>query len=71
MRKNGSLRGLQQPDGGDFQGVALKVSCDVDAKVVFLVRGFEGFEDLGISLGVELQELLVLGDNAETAGGAL
>jgi hypothetical protein len=53
-------RGLQQFDRRDFQRIALHVAADVHAKVVFLVRGFESFNDLCVSLCIELQELLVL-----------
>jgi hypothetical protein len=52
---------LQQFDGRDFQRIALDVSVDIYAQVIFLVRRFEGVRDLGIARSIELQELVVLG----------
>ena len=39
-------RGLQQLDRSDFQRIALHVSADIHAKMIFLVGGFESFHDL-------------------------
>ena len=58
--------GLQQFDRRDFQRIALHVAADVHAKVVFLVRGFESFNDLCVSFRIELQEVLVLRQDAVT-----
>jgi hypothetical protein len=56
----GSLAFLQQFDGSDLQGIALNASRNVHTKVIFLVGCFESVGDLGVSLGIELQKLLVL-----------
>lgn len=61
VHKSAGIAELQQLDRNDFQRVALHVSADIHAKVVFVVRCFESFHDLCISLCVELQEVLVLG----------
>jgi hypothetical protein len=46
VHKKAGIAGLQQLDGSDFQRVALHVSVDIHAKMIFLVRRFEGFHDL-------------------------
>ncbi len=57
--KVAGVAGLQQLDRGDFQRIALHVPADVHAQVVLLVRGLESFHDLCVSLGIELQVVLV------------
>src|SRR5437899_9283378 len=65
VRKRTGMAGLEQLDRSDFQRIALQVAGNVHAKVVFLVRRFESFHDLCVSLRIELQELLVLHHDAE------
>ena len=54
-----------------FKGVALQVSADIDTQAVLLVGGLESFCDLGVAIGIELQEFLVLGDDAKATCGTL
>jgi hypothetical protein len=46
VHKRQAVLQLQQLDRSDFQRIALHISTDVHAKVVFLVRRFESFHNL-------------------------
>ncbi len=66
VRRKIGIAELEQLDRSDFQRIALHVSADVHAKVIFLFRGFESFHDLCVPLRIELQELLVLRHDTKT-----
>src|SRR6266481_119184 len=55
----------EQLDGGHLQGVALHFAGDVCAQMVLLVRRFQGGDDLRVPVGIELEELLVVGNDDE------
>ena len=65
VHRRAGIKELQQFDRGDFQRIALHFTADVHAKVVFLVRCFERFYDLGVAFRIELEELLILRQDAE------
>jgi len=54
-----------------FKGVALQVSADIDAQAVLFVGALRSFFDLGVAIGIELQEFLGLGDDAKATCSAL
>lgn len=63
--------GSEQLDGGDLDRIAFHGPADVDPEVVALFGGLELGEDLLIAGVVELEVLVVAGDDAEAAAGAL
>ena len=63
--------GLEQLDGSYFESVPLDGTSDVDAEVIGFFGGLQLGEDLLIAGGIELQIVIIAGEDAEAAGCTL